>query len=173
MWKIRKINSDDVIEAIVEGDCRKLDSFIKKGLDINTITEGDKWNFLHKALVSVYIPPVPKMIKHLVDLGVDVNAKDRYLNTPLHYASRIKSQAGVEVIEILLDANAEIETVNQDGTTPLRMTLLSKPFNRNAISLLLSRGANPNHASKGCSVKELAETISHGENADIIKLFPV
>ena len=171
MWKIWNRNSEDVIEAIYEGDIIKFDSFINRGLDINTITEGDKWNFLHRALVSTNHPIVPKMIKHLVDLGVDVNATDKYLNTPLHYASRIKSQDGVEAIEILLDANAEIDPVNQDGITPLRMSLISKPFNREIISLLLSRGANPNHATKGCSVKQLAEMVSHGDNADIIKLF--
>ena len=165
---MQDISSLDILRTIYKGDTDKFQAFIEGGLDVNTTTEDDKWNFLHRALVSVTATPVPKMIQYLVELGVDVNARERCLWTPLHFAARIKN---TEAMRILLDGGAEIDPVNDEGITPLRMTLLTKPLNRSATELLLSRGADPEHQVRGCSVRSYAETISHGEEADLIEIF--
>ena len=48
------------------------------------------------ALVSVAIPSDPKVVEHLIELGVDVNARDSSRWTPLHYAVRTKNCAVVQ-----------------------------------------------------------------------------
>ena len=128
----------EIMRAIFEGDVRKFDNHISQGVDLNYITQNEQWNFLHRALISVSIPPMPEMIKHLIVKGIDVNAVDCYGNTPLHYAARIKN---VEIIEMLLEAKAEINKKNKDRLTPLQLMLRKKPVDLSAINLLLLNGA--------------------------------
>ncbi|MCB1051753.1 MAG: ankyrin repeat domain-containing protein, partial [Acidobacteria bacterium] len=91
-----------------------------------------------------------------------------YLNTPLHYAVRVKN---IEIIKIIFEAGAEIDPENKDGITPLQMTLLSKPFSYPVIRYLLSCGANPQHKCKGRTIAEMAEILSFGEFEDLKNLF--
>src|SRR6266581_2806265 len=144
----------EIMRAILKGDIEKFDALVQQEADINAVTENDKWNLLHRALMSVSVPPVPEMIKRLIERGVSVNARDCYGNAPLHYAARLKKP---ELIEMLLDAGAEIDPVNKDGLTPLRLMLLSKPINLKAIEVFLSRGANMyQKVEGGITVKEYA-----------------
>lgn len=161
--------SREFMRAIFKGDEDKFNSLLED-IDIDEITESEKWNYLHRALISVTMAPPSHMIKKLIDLGVDVNHQDCYGNTPLHYAARIKDK---EIIELILNAGAEIDHVNIDGITPLRHMLLSKPTDLPAVELLLARGANQYHSStpEGCTVREYAAGISHGEDADLISVF--
>ena len=157
------------MRAIFNGDVRAFDALVRQGADLKAVTEPDQWNLLHRALVAVSVPPPAEMIKRLIERGVNVNARDRYGNAPLHYAARLKRP---ELIEMLLDAGAEIDPANKDGLTPLRLMLVSKPTSLKAIELLLSRGANMNHKVEGGStVREYAKTISHGDDRSIIELF--
>ena len=158
------------MRAIFDGNIEKFDALVREGrVDAHAITAVDHWNLLHRALVSVTNPPKPEIIQRLIGLGVDVNARDRYGNTPLHYAAREKVP---EVIKLLLDAGAEIDPVNRDGLTPLRLMLSSKPVNLKAVGLFLARGADVDQKVEGgATVKEYARVISHGDNAGIIELF--
>lgn len=159
--------SRELIRAVFKGDIGKFDSLFERA-DIHTVTEKEKWNVLHRALVSVTLKPVPKMIKHLIDIGIDVNAEDCYGNTPLHYASRSKHY---DVIQILLDAGAKIDHVNFDGITPLRHMLLSKPTNIDAVELLLSYGADLEHRTEsGATIRKYVESIAHGDDAPLLDL---
>lgn len=159
----------EIARAISKGDIDKFDMLIQNGLDINTTTEQEKWNFLHRALLSVSIPPESKMIQHLVDCGINVNAVDCYGNTPLHYAARLKIPA---LLQILLDGGAKVNVENLDGVTPLREALLAKPYNLEALDLLLSRDADMRHRIQGgITVREYAEKIAHGDDIQILDVF--
>lgn len=160
----------DIMIAIFGGDTDKFDELVRQhGVDINMVTEPDKWNFLHRALVSVIKSPDPRMIRHLIARGIPVNAKDRYGNTPLHYAARSKN---VEAIRALLDAGADVDAVNDDGITPLREVLLRKPTILEAVDLLLSRGADMHQSREGgVSVKEYVKAIAHGDDRKLLDLF--
>ena len=161
--------SREVARAIFKNDVAKFDSLIENGVDINSITDQEGWNFLHRALLAVSNPPSLEMVKHLIDKGVDVNAIDCYGNTPLHYAARLKAP---DLIKVLLDAGSHIDPVNFEGVTPLRETLLVKPFNLDAIDIFLSRGANMDHCSQGAAtVKEYAEIIGRGADAGVSAIF--
>jgi ankyrin repeat protein len=162
-------NKREVSRAIFKGDTNAFDLLVLSDSEVNSVTEKEHWNYLHQALVSVSLAPVPSMVRHLVARGVNVNSKDFWGNAPLHYAARIKN---AEIIGILLDAGSEIDPINLEGITPLRQTLLQKPFNLKATELLLNRGANMNQKPNGgCSTKEFAHKISHGADAAIYELF--
>jgi ankyrin repeat protein len=69
--------------------------------------------------------------------GADVNAKDDYGWTPLHWAS---TKGHVHVAKELLEHGADIEATNNDGSTPLHWACL---MDHVAVgNELLSRGAN-------------------------------
>jgi len=165
---MNEITSIEILQTIFAGDIGKFQTYIELGLDVNRKTECDGWNFLHRPLASLTRAPIPSMIEYLIKLGVDVNARDRHGWTPLHFAARIMN---VDIIKLLLDAGAEIDPVNDEGLTPLRITLEHLPLNKEATQLLLLRGANKYHEVKGNTVKKLAEAMAHGENAWLKDLF--
>lgn len=69
----------------------------------------------------------------LIGAGADVNAKDCFGNTPLHYAET------EEVVRRLIDAGANVKSRNKGASTPLHMR--KDPA---SVRMLLERGADPN-----------------------------
>ncbi|XP_072279370.1 ankyrin repeat domain-containing protein 22 [Pyxicephalus adspersus] len=57
-----------------------------------------------------------RLIRLLLQSGVDVNAEDISGNTALHYACKMKSQA---IVPILLEANANPNLKNKEGESPI------------------------------------------------------
>ena len=110
------VQIDEMFDAIYDGDCNRIDALVSAGLGVDARAEGDEWNFLHMALVSVTIHPDPDVVRHLIELGVEVNAPDRSLWTPLHYAVRTKN---CTVVKLLIDAGADVDAVNDEGISPL------------------------------------------------------
>ena len=73
------------------------------------------------------------------DLVEEVNAKDSSLNAPLHLAIEV-CQNGIEILETLADFGADLDVVNGNGDTPLRMAM--SRGSHEATEFLISRGAN-------------------------------
>jgi len=161
-----RFSSIEVVRAILNGDLERFDSFLRSGLDVNTVAQGDRWNFLHRALVPVERTAHPEMIQHLVNLGVDVNARDRYWNTPLHYAARVRN---LRAMGILLDAGAEVNPKNKDGLTPLHLALMAAPMDVRVVELLVSRGADPDYDDGG--LRRLVAECADPASREIIRLF--
>lgn len=162
--------SREISRAMFRGDIEKFDSLIQNGYDIHSITEKERWNLLHRELVSVTLEPKIEMIAHLIKNGVDVNGIDYYGYSPLHYAARTKNK---EVAKCLLDAGAEINTVSKDGDTPLRLVFEVKPYDIEIVKLLLSRGADMDHSNKGgASIYELVKIICwEKDDLPIVEVF--
>ncbi len=160
--------SREVMRAIFDGDVERFEALVAQGFDVHTVTQPDNWNLLHRALVSLSIPPIPRMIEHLVRRGVGVNVADRYGNTPLHYAARRKDK---EDMEVLLQAGAHVDVLNNHRITPLRLMLSTKPTDLAAVEVLLKHGADPEqHIPGSSSVVEYARTISHDEGSALVDL---
>jgi ankyrin repeat protein len=131
--------------AVFDGDLKSIDALLA-GRDVNLRTEGgDEWNLLHMALLSVSEAPRPEVVRHLIELGVDVNARDRRRWTPLHFAARTKNPA---VVKLLIDAGAEIDAENDEEITPLHESVLGKPRNLEVIELFLAAGAKTDAVRK-------------------------
>lgn len=123
--------------AVFDGDCESIDALLE-GRDVNLKTEGeDDWNLLHMALLSVSRLPSPRMVRHLIELGVDVNARDRRRWTPLHFAARTKNPA---VVKLLVEAGADVNATNDEGITPLHESLIEYPANLELTETLLAAG---------------------------------
>jgi len=161
---------DKVYEALLYGNCKKIEKYIKEGLNVNIITEGDNWNMLHFSLEGTGSEPDLKLIKYLIKIGVDVNAREVNLWTPLHFAARRKS---TDAMKLLIDAGAEVDAVNDEGLTPLQLTISVKPFNLKATEFLLLSGADPYHkaGSGKKTIMDGVKIISHGKDVGLLELF--
>jgi ankyrin repeat protein len=83
-------------------------------------------------------------IKTLLELDlIDVDMKDSYSFTPLHWASK-KGNSGL--VKILLEKGSDINSKNIAGLTAL--DLASKGSNPEIIKILLEAGADVNSVSK-------------------------
>jgi len=131
-------------DAVLEGDCQRIDALLA-GRDVNIITEEDKWNLLHMAADDEV--PNPAVIRHLIELGVDVNAKDRRGWTPLHFAARTnrgpRADPSLQTasVKTLIDAGADVNTEDDEGVTPLHRSAFQYPWNVKMIETLLAAGA--------------------------------
>jgi ankyrin repeat protein len=143
--------------AILRKDCKNIDVLISEGLDVNSRTDVDRWNLLHIALVPVERPPDPGVIRHLIQMGVDVNARDRRLWTPLHFAVRTKNS---EVVRLLLQAGAEIDPVNDEHITPLHLSVMKAQRSLEITRMLLAAGANPDADRGSGTVRHYLSVIS-------------
>ncbi|TSE02760.1 ankyrin repeat domain-containing protein [Aquimarina algiphila] len=162
--------SRQISRAMFLGDIEKFDFLIQNGYDIHSVTEKERWNLLHRALVSVTLEPKIEMITHLIKNGVDINGIDCYGYSPLHYAARTKNK---KVAKCLLDAGAEINTVSNEGDTPLRLVFEIKPYDIEIVNLLLLRGVDMDHSNMGgASIHELVKVICwEKDDLPIIEIF--
>ncbi len=79
-----------------------------------------------------------EVIKHMLDKGADVKAKDKDEEDILFYAVRTNN---FPLIELLVSSyGADINTRNKDGETPLFIAAQNQP---GMVPMLLQKGANP------------------------------
>ncbi len=158
--------------AILKKDIETIDALIGSGFDVHARTDVDRWNLLHIALVSVVEPPEPDVVRHLIQLGIDVNARDRRLWTPMHFAVRTKS---ADVVRLLVEAGAEIDPVNDEHMTPLHLSVIKANRNIEITGILLAAGADPNADRGAGSVRHylgVASSPDIGPFRELINRYP-
>lgn len=104
----------------------------------------------------------PQLIRLLVERGLDVNAKDRYSDTPI---CDIAWNGKSEAIAALVELGADVNWQGINGQTPLHHAVRNNQ--RETVRLLLAAGADPSLADgKG----ETPLDLSKGRNEDISNL---
>ena len=109
--------------ACVQGHCSVAELLWKNGVAVDT-RNYEQETGLHAACGGVKDLTT---IRFLLDTaGADLEARDRYDQTPLHFAARqnIQSTWGkfhAEVINLLLDKGADLEARDRFGKTPLHV----------------------------------------------------
>lgn len=136
---------EQIDRAIYDGDCKRIDALLA-GRNVNAGRGED--NLLRTALMGITEAPNPSVVQHLINLGVNVNSKDRYGWTPLHYAARKRSQAAdpslsTACVKLLIDAGADVNAQDKDGVTAMHRSVHACPWNVEMIEVLLTAGARP------------------------------
>jgi ankyrin repeat protein len=94
------------------------------------------------------------------DLLLKPNVKDSRGNTPLHYAIE-KNQVGI--VKLLVEAEANLTTPNQDGYLPLNLAVMYS--NAEMVSYLLSKGAPIESKRVSSGVTALQQAPVYGKTA--------
>ncbi|MFH0825395.1 MAG: ankyrin repeat domain-containing protein [Pseudomonadota bacterium] len=118
-------------------------------------------------------PPLAWAIYHghvrpaviLVELGADLNAKDRYLRAPLHHATRSDS---TELMILLLEKGADVNVTDGYGWTPLFWVAGCYVFNPERARLLVRHGADVN--AKDLWGRTLLQLVSDANQSAIVEL---
>ena len=93
----------------------------------------DRRSFKKPAL-SFYEIPL-ELMDWLIAQGADINARDEYERTPLHYHAQVNN---IEKVALLLERGADIESKTAYDETPL----LGAGYHSEVTALLIAKGAN-------------------------------
>lgn len=111
--------------------------FIKIGADVDCQTKSERTPLIEAVSLNNI-----SIVRAIVKAGANVNLKDGKGISPLHIVTLIY-QADLQIVECLLDAGADINTLNHKQGTPLMNAAcgLRRP---ELVKLLLDRGADVN-----------------------------
>jgi len=147
-------------------DCAKL--LMEEGhADLNAGADEGGWN---PCLSAAYKGDVEtlKMLIHTGQLDVEQAQKEQKSYRAIHFAAASKDNAK-ELLTTLLDAGADINAVNDNGQTPLHISVFWN--NVEAVKLLVERGADKTIKNKsGRTAEQLA---IHYDYVDVMKVFGV
>jgi len=93
----------------------------------------DRYSFKTPAL-SFYKIPL-ELMDWLITQGADINARDEYERTPLHYHAQVNN---VEKVALLLERGADIEAQDKYKNTPLHFA----EYNAEVAQLFIEKGAD-------------------------------
>jgi len=113
-----------------------LEYLLKNGVDPNVKRNDNAQTALFRAVDLQALPLVKKLIK----AGAEINLKDIWGLTPLHYAARKESYS---VAETLVKAGADVNAQDEYGFTPLHEAIENEQGHIMAF-LLHKANANPN-----------------------------
>ena len=88
----------------------------------------------NKPALSFYDVPL-ELMDWLIAQGADINVKDEYDRTPLHYHAQVND---IERVTLLLEKGADIESKTAYDETPL----LGAGYHPEVTALLIAKGAN-------------------------------
>ncbi|MGP1438290.1 MAG: ankyrin repeat domain-containing protein [Treponema sp.] len=121
----------------------------------------DGMTALHVASSKGYLG----FVKHLIEQGCPVNAKNAANSTALHEAVR---KGNTSCVSVLLSNGADPTITDSFGNSPLHI-VMPKPSRLEIFNLLLSRGTSPNiKDSYGETPLHIATRLKY--NLDIVKL---
>ncbi|AYP74187.1 ankyrin repeat protein [Fowlpox virus] len=91
----------------------------KKISTVKCIINHDKELLNPDSIIPALCNSDTKMLRFLIESGVDINKRNSYRKTALHYA--IEKNNDANLIKILLDNNADINATDDQGQTPLHI----------------------------------------------------
>lgn len=117
---------------------------------------------LHMAAAAYRVP----IVRELVDLGAEVEARNRRGAQPLHYAAdgipgahAWNPEAQADTVAALIQAGADPNATDKSGVAPLHRAVRTRCAA--AVAALLAGGADPNRPNKsGSSPLQLAQKLT-------------
>ena len=79
-------------------------------------------------------------LKNLIEKGADVNAKNKYEQTPLHLAAQY---GHIETVKSLIENGADVNSKDKYGWTPLHYA--AEEGHKEIVEYLIGKDADVNH----------------------------
>jgi len=138
----------DLFDAVENNDAERVLAILKRGVDAN-LRDTTGTTALHYAVINGNVRMVAMLIAH----GADVNSRVEPVRTDPLNGSRSNwsvlqwaaEHNQAECAQLLLDGGADIEAIDEDGTTALYRSL-DEVVGPDVARLLVSRGADINTA---------------------------
>jgi ankyrin repeat protein len=121
-----------LVQACFSGSFDLIEALLKRGADVDQVTQPARWTPLH---VAAHMGR-RDVVKRLLESGADPNVQDGAGHTPLHLASNRGASA---VVLVLLQAGADPNVQNFMGRTPLHLAAMSGK--QKVVEALLDAGA--------------------------------
>jgi 8-oxo-dGTP pyrophosphatase MutT (NUDIX family) len=154
----------DVFEAAAAGDITRLGALIQSAPELIASHARDGWTPLHLAAHFGHAAAVALLLAG----GADVRARSRnaLANTPLH--AGLAGTAGLDLVEALLAAGAEIAATDGGGYTPLH--LAAGRGELPLVTRLLLRGAETTaRTGDGRTPADVARAAGHEATARFLE----
>lgn len=165
MAKANESMNKKLLQAAVSATkAREIKELIEKGADINAHNE---WGLTPVMLAAQYNHSVA-VLKELIAQGADIKeVEPKYKSNSLHLAANCSKNP--KVIEVLLEAGAELETKNYLGETALIMAVNANPETK-IITQLIKLGADINARDyQGHTVLEYAKVVKKAYIVNLLK----
>jgi uncharacterized protein len=125
--------------AVIANDVDEARRLLDEGANPNVPTDTRESAFLH---ASSEVGPDPALLELLLENGGDVHARDANNSTPL---TRAAQRGYPELVEPLIEADSELDHVNDLNFTPLLATVIfgdgTEPY-LETVRLLVDAGAD-------------------------------
>ena len=116
------------IAYAVQNNCLEaVKLLIDKGVDIK-YTDESGFTLLHTAACASSV----QVAEFLIENGLNLNSKNKFLATPLHCAAMVgtmtdsqKKESNIEMVKLLIDKGADINPRDVRGQTPLKQAKTS------------------------------------------------
>ncbi len=131
-------NIKELINAIWNGDNKKVQSLIKQNIDVDQEDKNKETALMHAACLGE-----TDIIKLLLDVGADVDKTNTEGQTALMMAA---ARGYTKIIELLLAKKANVKIADRFGATALMMAAMSG--HTKIVELLLNSGADANQKDK-------------------------
>ncbi len=115
---------------------------MKKFLKTKTLTDAEQ-TMLNDQLLDAADYGDLKTVQSCLDAGADVNAKDKYGETPL---IKVIDNKKLIIVEFLLTKGADVNAMDNEGRTAL--TIVAYDGDINMAEVLLTKGADVNAMDK-------------------------
>ena len=154
----------DGFEAAAAGDVSRLAALLGEAPGLVSTHAGDGWTPLHLAAHFGETPAVALLLAHGGDPGA--RSRNPLANTPLH--AGLAGTAGLDLVDRLLSAGAEVNAVDGGGFTPLH--LAASRGELSLVTRLLLRGAETSmRTAEGQTPADLARARGHEPTARFLE----
>ncbi len=146
-------------EAAKKGDVSTLTKILDSGFNVNATLNG------YTALMVAFINGHDKIIRTLLDKGIDVNIKDNEENTALICATLFNN---IEGAKLILDKGVNVNEKNMHGATPLMLAAIAGYDDM--VKLLLDNGADQTMTNLNDNRKNALIYAIENKHTDVVKL---
>lgn len=127
------LQAQTLISAACDGNMNQLDSLLQR-MSVDSVSNNGS-TALHAAAYCRQ----DEVFDYLIEKGANVNARNKYNDTPLLYAAQREQ---VRMMKVMIEKGAEVNTLNEQGQSPLFIAVRSG--NMEMFDLLIDGGADIN-----------------------------